>query len=422
MLHRARKALSVIWSYEGSFWILVALSLMLAVWVVPFQVTGQPKATVDSIAWGWLPLIALYSLLGIATLVCTYNRFIRDWRRAALDPSVPETPTADAVPVAVVPLEQVEAHLVSAGYEVHRSGTGLRGVKNKWSPIGGSLFHLALIGFAIAAVVQHKTATLAEVRVTEGQSFTQAAAGEPAWAQRLVNGLVLKSVTPTYFEDFLLFTKLEAVVAGVDGRPFNTSLSEPRWLDLATHLSIQDYGLAPTVRIADKSGNLVNEATVALNVFPPGAEDSIDFTPYGLRLSVVAFPDYGTVGGRDVSLTYNIANPKFRVVVQSSEDGTLLARELVGIGEPVDAGRYRVTFTGINRYGTFKLYRSYAVPVAALAAVLMLFGLILRLFFPRHDVLVWDHGDDLLVDGLLDAWGRDEGRSRASAVVEGVEQ
>lgn len=417
MLRRARSVISVLWSYEGSFWILVTLSLMLAVWVVPFQATGQPKATIDTIAWGWWPLVVLYSLLGVSTVVCTYNRFIRDWRRATVAPAVPAVPSSDAIPLDSISIDRASELLLDAGYDVYDSASGLRAVKRSWSPLGGALFHVALIVFAIAVIVQHRTATMAEVRVIEGQSFTQASEGEPAWARQLVDGMVLRSVTPAYFEDYLLFTKLEAAVAGADGRGFQTSLSEPRWLDLGTHLSIQDYGLAPTIRILDEKGKAVTEAAVALNVFPPGAEDSIDFTPYGLRLSVVAFPDYGVMDGRDVSVTYNVSNPRFRVVVQSSKDGTLLARDLVGINEPIDAGRYRVIFTGLGRYGTFKIYRSYAVPLAALACVFLIAGLVVRLFLPRHDVLVWEHGRGVLIDGLLDAWGRDVGRSRALDVI-----
>lgn len=399
---------------------LLALALILAVWLVPFQLTGQPDATVAEIAWNWWPIRAAYVLVAISTLVCTWQRLRRDLRRVRRPLNRPQTPPQTAIELTGMPSAALAERLETHGYSLVRHESGFDAVRHPFSALGGSLFHLALIAIAAAIVLQHSLGSVAEMRVTEGQTFSDAAAASPGWARLAVEGLTLTTIEPDYYKDVLLFTRLDATVSSADGEARKMSLARPRWLDPFTHLTIQDYGLAPHIRSVDTTGTMTDDVVAAMNIFPPGTEDSVTLPGSGLVLSVVAYPDYGVVDGEDVSLSYNIKRPVFRVTAQSSLDKTFVGRGLVGIDQPLPSGSHVVTITGLSRYGTFKLFRSYGPPLALLAGLLLMAGLLLRFAWPRHDVVVWETADGVLVDAWLDGFGRAEGRARLIRLAEGV--
>jgi len=409
-----------VWSYSGSSWILIATALVLAVWVVPFQLTGQPQATIEQIAWNWWPVRILYALLGVSTAVCTWQRLRRDARRLKRPLNRPEVPPPSSVRFPGLSSKALAETLERRGYRVTPRASGFDAVLHRWSPLGGSIFHFALLAFVAAIVVQHAYGSSVEVRVTEGQSFSEAATGEAPWAQAAVAGLTLESIAPTYYRDVLLFTRLDATLGTLDGDRAAMSLANPRWLDPFTHLSVQDYGLAPHISSADSTGTVLDDVVVAMNIFPPGAEDSVTLVSSGLDLAVVAYPDYGIVGGEDVSLTYNVRDPAFRITAQSTRDGNIVGRRIVRIGEPMDVGAGTVTVTDLSRYGTFRLFRSYAPPLAMLAGLLTLLGLLVRFGWPRHDVIVWEMDEGVAADAWLDGFDRHEGRTRLARLLKEV--
>ena len=405
-------------SYRGSVILLAALCLLLAVWVVPFQLAGQSTATVSAIAWGWLPLQVAYALVGLATLYCTYVRLRRDLRRASGGLRAAAEPSPQAARLEHMDDLHVAAQALSSrGYDVAEQPDRVVAVRNRWSALGGSVFHLALVLFALGVVLQHVTATSAQVRVIEGQSFGDAAKGEPGWVERAVSGLTLQSIRPAYFKDVLLFTRLDSTLKDASGSTRDSSLAKPAWLDMFTHLSVQDYGLAPSFKVTDAQGRVLDDTTVAMALNPPGARDAVTLPGSELAISAVAFPDYGVVGGKDVSLTYNLRNPRLRVAVSRPVSGVQTVRALLGVGDAVSVGQYTVRLTGIARHGTFTVFRTYATLPVALASLLMLAGLVARLFFPRHDVVMWRREGSLLADAWLDGFGRRDGLARLEAVL-----
>ncbi|MDH4140827.1 MAG: hypothetical protein OEV43_09690, partial [Coriobacteriia bacterium] len=267
--------------------------------------------------------------------------------------------------------------------------------------------------FGVAIIMHFAVSKSMSFRAIEGQPIvdTLPASQDAEWGRRLVEGDTVKSIDVEYHEDVLLFTTLSSTIAQADGRTYDASLSQPHWFDPLTMLSIQDYGLAPVVTYESADGT-EDQAIAAMNIFPPGAEDSIELAESGLRLYVVAFPDYGQIEGRDVSLSYNIAEPRFRLAVKSMLTGEVLARGVVSLGEPLAIGDAVLTVDELRRHGTYRLNRSIGMPLMVLASLLMVGGLSLRLLSRRHDVRAWETHDGLRVDAWLDVGGRAAGLRR----------
>ena len=411
------RAVKWIWSYAGSFWLLAALMLMLSMWLIPFQFTGQSTGTIEAIAWGWLPLQVLYVLVGISTLMCTWERFRRDLRRIGRGPKRTDSPTQGAVLVEGIDGDGLSKRLQKSGYEVAEDENGLRAVRRRWSPIGGSVFHIAILLFVIGIIVHQQTAVGITLRVIEGQPLLDTVPPDAEWARADVAGLSLIDIQPEYFEDVLLFTDLDATLVRADGSQEKMSLSNPKWLDMFTHLSIQDFGFAPQVKVSLPDGEVRDQATVAMNVFPPGSEDSVEMADGSLRIHAVVYPDYGVVNGQDVSLSYNRDNPRLKITVESTTDKNILARGLVAEGESLQAGEEVVEIEGLSNYGTFRISRSFGVPIIAFAGILMTLGLAFRLLIPRHDVVAWSTPDGLMVDAWLDSYGRGGGHARLTQIL-----
>ena len=93
-------------SRRTSFALMGGWIALLAVWLAPFQLAGQPEKTIGSIAVDWAPFRAVYVLLALSTVFITYvvSGFLAhpDWGEAAKGLAVPSIPlTRDAVLIAV---------------------------------------------------------------------------------------------------------------------------------------------------------------------------------------------------------------------------------------------------------------------------------------------------------------------------------
>lgn len=402
---------SVLESRVVSFWLLGAWIAMTVVWIVPFQLTGQPAETIRAIAEDWLVLRAIYAAVGITTLACAWTRAARDLRRfSAEDPARP-TPTATAEPVAGIDIEWLGGWLRARGYRVATVGDRLSAVRNPYSLLGGSLFHFGIVLLGMSLVGHLLTVNTTTLRITEGQTVEDAAAASGIGSlPAQLRYMTLESIEPEYHEDVLLFTQLDARMTTADGRARSFSLSRPQWLGPTMLLSISDYNLAPHFEVRTPDG-ATNEYVVAMNLSPPGAEDQTEIPNVPLNISIAAYPDHGVFEGRDVSLSYNINNPAFLVSLSDiGRNGTLLARELVAIGEPVSAAGHAIRISGLSRYGTFRLTRAPAVPFMALSFITLTAGVVWRYVLRRRTVMAWASPDGVLVDGWLDMGGRAIGR------------
>ncbi|MDH4140098.1 MAG: hypothetical protein OEV43_05950, partial [Coriobacteriia bacterium] len=124
-------------SYRASFWILAVWFLMIAVWVVPFQVTGQPAETLERIGWQWAPMRVVYAFMAVALVLCTYSRLTRDWEKVRAR-NLPKQPPSASVVVELMSLDDLSGQLEKRGYDVERQTDRLHAVKNRFAPLGGS--------------------------------------------------------------------------------------------------------------------------------------------------------------------------------------------------------------------------------------------------------------------------------------------
>ncbi len=395
-----------------SFWVIGAWIVLTLVWLVPFQFTGQSKATVQAIAEDWFALRIVYLATAVVTTVCTYSRIKKDWRRR--DASVRPTPTEAAQGPFPVGSDDIEAWLRSQGYRVTREDQALRATVNRYSLLGGSVFHVGIVAVGLSLALHSATVESVSLRVTEGQTFAEA--GWTAEEELLLPSSIrhhrLVSITPEYYEDVLLFTRLTARIETPAGTQQEFSLARPYWIDPVRVLSIQDYNLAPHIAVVDWAGER-EEHVIAMNLSPPGTEDSAEIPVSPLYVSLIAYPDYGVVDGRNVSMSYNIVEPAFLMSVQTGDRaGPLKARELLRLGDSLTVDGYEISVPELSRYGTFRLTTAPGLPLVLLSLLMTLIGLAWRFFLRRHDVMAWETDEGLMIDGWTDMRGREAGRGR----------
>ncbi len=406
----SRRVLDALASRTVSFWVMGAWIALALVWLVPFQLTGQPESTVVSIASAWLPFKIAHAGLVLTTAVCAALRLQRDLRRAGralpMERALPAEPQMHANGT----LDGARGVLEEMGFDVESGADRVLGRRYGWSLLGGSVFHLAIVLLAAGLVVHAATYGAIGFRLIEGQGGERASVtvkrGEGQWAGMpgMVRGLVLKRIQPAFHKDVLLFYRLDAAFTEKGtGRQRDMSLPSPLWIDPFTFLSLQDFGYAPRVQLVDAKGKVVEDIVDDIAVFPPGGEDSLRLPTNGYTVSMMVYPDYGVVRGRDVSLSYNLRNP--RIVANVEQDfpvGMTRVRRLVKLGEAIPGTDRLVRIKEILYYGQFRLQRSYAWPFLAISAVLMLAGLSARLVWPCTDVVVWESGPGLGMTARVD--------------------
>lgn len=402
-----RRAWAFLGSRVASFWILGAWLALTIVWVLPFQLTGQPAATVTAIAEHWLVFRLVYALVAIATLKCVWGRLARDVRRMRMPQSAPSAPSEDSVLLTGYGVHAIRQSLESRGYSVSDDGSVLHATKHRYSVLGGSVFHIGVVLLGFSLVAHGLTVDSRTLRITEGQEVTEAA--ESAKFGRLPSALRylrLESIEPGYFKDVLLFTKLDAAFKAADGSSRRLSLSRPLWLSPVSLLSISDYNLAPHIEVTD-ANNQTTEYVVAMSLVPPGNRDEATVPETPLTISMMVYPDHAVINGRDVSRSYNIVKPAFMVsVLEQGRQGALLARQLVRIGEPIKAAEYSVRISGLSRYGTFRVISAPALPFVALSLLAMCVGVCWRYVLRRRSVMAWVAEDGTLIDAWVDLRGR----------------
>lgn len=420
ILRRAwTRAVAWLTSRGGSFWVLGAWVALAVVWLVPFQLTGQPDATVSGIATTWLPFQLAYAALTLTTAVCGFVRFQADLRRYRARPPVerplPATPSLridGSLPQAAAALKRMR-------FEVTEAPDRVLGSRARLSVLGGSVFHLAIPLLALGLWLHATTFGAISFRLIEGQPASTVApgitAGQGEWAglPLAADGLKLESVGPSFFEDVFLFERLDAVLLDErTGQSRWLSLSSPLWLDPFTMVSVQDFGLAPRVQLLEEDGSVAEEITAAMSVFPPGSQDRVFLPENAYIVGMTVLPDYGVVDGRDVSLSYNVREPRFVLTVEKEYPvGQVWARGMVGLDEPLSGAGLDVNIAELRYHGTFRVWRSYGWPVLALAALAMLVGTGARFLYPSHEVAVWEVDGGLGVDVRIDGRPGPVGRS-----------
>lgn len=420
-MDRAKYYLAAAWrllrSRSFSFVVLASFAVLTAMWLVPFQLTGLPDASINTIASEWLPFRIVYVLVLLTTLLCTLYRVRRDWRKATQWRGLTDTIGSRTPALRTkLGLDEAVTRLEGAGYEVERTDTALVAVRRPWAPVGGSVMHFAIIGLAAGLALHSATYSSTTFRLIEGESMGGMVAPGLTPAEtdlrRLVSDAELQRIDPRYHKDVLLFSRLEAEWKRADGAKQRFSLSKPLWLDPFTHVSVQDFGFAPHLVLSDPNRGKLDDTIPAMNLFPPGTQDSVTLPASALDVSAIILPDYGVRSGRDVSLSYNLSNP--RVVLTVSNQGssrTVAVREIAAVGQPVKVALpsglvQTLTVSEIRRYGSFRISRSYGIPLLVVSGACLLAGLAMRVLGRRVDIVAWADADGISIDAFADMEGR----------------
>lgn len=405
-----RAAVKVLASRAVSLWVMGALVGLIAVWLVPFQLTGQPETTLAGIGNDWLPLRVAYAALVVTSFACGSVRLRRDLRRMCAPLPVERPLPSEARHVIKGTLAAAREVLGKAGFEMAGGPDRVVAIQRRWSLIGGATFHLCVSFLAVGIALHGATYGSIELRLAEGQStdlvIDTVERGDGDWEglPSAVASLTLEEVETSFYRDVLLFDTLDATFLDErTGRRSTMSLSSPMWLDPFTTMSIQDFGLAPHIQLVEPDGGVVEEVVAVAAVFPPGGQDRVRLPFNGYTVSMIVYPDHGVVGGRDVSLSYNLDNPRILVgVEQDYPPGMMRVRRLVSLDETVPGTDLQVKVKDLRRFGELRVWRSYGWPLLVLSSLVMLAGLTSRTLFPCREIVLWPLGDGLGVAARVD--------------------
>lgn len=206
-----------------------------------------------------------------------------------------------------------------------------------------ALFHAALFliagGFLLTASTREETT----VRVAEGEASERFA---------------VEKIEPQLWRDELLFTKLEATLAG--GR--TTRINRPLLLGPATFLRLTGFGFAPRYEIIDRRGNTIEGAFVKVAIFPPGQRDFIATESLPFRIYVTT----SDLRARTLD-------------VQVFRGRLLVAQGRVGRNDALDVEGLRLRFPEVRYWGDFAIVRDAGAPLIFLGILLALVALAWRL-------------------------------------------
>jgi len=214
-------------------------------------------------------------------------------------------------------------------------------------------------------------------------------------------GFRVRSISPEFWRDELLFTRLEAELELRGGRAATTRINRPLWIGPATFLRLSNFGYAPRYELLDSRGRAIDSAFVKMNVFPPGQSDYFTIPGYPHRFYLEVLPDHDEADGRAVTRSLNLVDPAFvlRVIrgrfhlgggVLHHDDGFEFEGLILRLAE-------------IRYWGEFAVVRDPGAPIVFLAYAVGLVGLLSKLGGRRRDA-EWRPGPDGK-GGSIRGWG-----------------
>jgi hypothetical protein len=377
---------------------------LLAVWA-----TSSPPHVVGNIA-GLIPFWLVYAFLLVNTGVCLWNRLPtlrkdlslgRRWSGRSPD-WVVETPAG-------LEPDEARALLRGAGYRPAWAESGrVGGVRKRWTALGTYLFHgaffLLAVGFLLTLLARQES----RVWVAVGERFESRsdqllsmspprilAAGVPSLS------FDVDRITPEFWRDQMLFTRLDAELEFPGGSVKTTRINRPLWVGPATFLRLSGFGYTPRYELVDREGAVLDSAFVKLNVFPPGKRDYFTLPDYPHRLYVEVLPDFELDEGVPVTRSLNLVNPG--VVLRVLRGRLDLGGAVLAGGEGFDFEGLTLRFPEIRYWGEFSVVRDPGAPVLFAAYLVGLVGLLLRLPGRREEA-EW-RADAVGGPGTLAGWG-----------------
>jgi hypothetical protein len=239
--------------------------------------------------------------------------------------------------------------------------------------------------------------------------------------------MTLDSLEPRFHEDVLLFTRLEGS-GTVDGEPFDIAVSNPVALGPATQLALTDFGWSVELEGIAAEG-VTSTVVYDLKAFPSGTPDEFTYGPGDseYRFVVEVYGDYVDRDGTPGSASFNADNPYvlFSVwrVMTNGEERRLVDSELVPVGGTLEILDDTVTLVDVLNHGVFRVTRAPSRPMMVVSLALGLAGTLLRLLFPRSDVLIVPNTDSCTLYVRSDVYFDDQGvRDRIAAAWEEVQR
>ncbi len=243
------------------------------------------------------------------------------------------------------------------------------------------LFHSSFFVVLCGVLLSLGSRQESKLWVAAGETFTGAddqflARGGPA----IPDGFTALSITPEFWRDQLLFTKLEAVL-DFDGQRRTTRINRPLWFAPASFLRLSGFGLAPRYEIVDAQGRVLESAFAKLNVFPPGQRDFLlpEKVPYRVYLEI--YPDAEVTDAGVVNRTNQLVRP---VIVANVYRGHLaVASGALRPGEALELEGVSIRFPEIRVWGELTFVRDLGIPVIFAGCLVGLTGLVLKLWSRR---------------------------------------
>lgn len=389
------------WRLSVALMVLAALyTSFLAIWA-----RSSPAEVVRNIA-SLSPFWLVYALLLVNTGTCLWRRFGLLRRQVSAGQSLTgNAPTWKKGTRSGIGLNEVRSALARRGYGIETDGSTLWGVANRWTALGTYLFHgaffLVAAGFLLTMLTRHEAnvwVAVGERFAADPSQFRSQSPPRPLSAGLAPVDFEVVRITPEFWRDELLFTRLDADLRLGDGAVVTTRINEPWRSGLATFVRLTGFGYALRYELADELDHVFDSAFVKLNVFPPGQRDFFRIPNYPHRFSVEVLPDFAVVDGEAVTRSLNLVSPA--VVVEASRGRIDIGKAAILPDRAFGFDGLRLTFPEIRYWGEFAIVHDPGAPVLFAGYVFGIVGLLLKLGGPRREVR-WQPGDG---GGTLTGW------------------
>lgn len=260
----------------------------------------------------------------------------------------------------------------------------------RFSPLGNLLFHAGFFLILLGAVTNvlyrfEGTAIIAEGSAFTGVKKEYRSTGGAAAATLPEVDFDVEKISADFWDGKLLFTRLEAALVHRGGRDTAKLSSAARVGNAA--VTISGYGYVPMFVLRNKSGEILDQAYVKLNIFSPGIEDYFYVREYPHKIFVSFYPDYAQVDGKIVNKSMNPVNPAYFLRILRGRIPVYTG--FVKPGEWAEYDGLSISFPSFVKSADFLIVRNPGHPFIWAAFVMMGFGLAWRLLFYRKEVALW---------------------------------
>ncbi len=392
---------------------------LLAVWAAL-----SPPDVVRRIA-SLIPFWLVYAALLINTGVCLWRRLPALQRELRMEPTAIKTPPAARIPTAA---DLDPAHAGDTLRELGFKNTdevedGVWGVRQRWAPLGTFLFHGAFFLVMAAVALTLLARDEDRVWVAVGEEYSASpdqilgrARPGAIWIQQPPPRFVVESISPEFWGDLLLFTRLEASLMFPDGRREVTRINRPLWKGWWTFLRLSGFGYAPRYELTDRQGSVIESSFVKMRVFPPGQRDFFSPEAFPHHIEVEVLPDPDLEDGELVNRSFSLTSPAVKVLV--SRGRLVLGGDVLGLGESFEFEGLRLSFPEIRYWGEFAIVRDPGAPVLFVGFAIAFVGLLLKIGGGRSEAL-WVPGAEGQT-GTIHLWGPSAHLPDGSEPVEGA--